>query len=316
MKPQPNALHQSCALYIGVDVAKASLALNFPGFKDEYPNTHKGHLAIINKLPKGAHIVMESTGGYQRAFVRALHAQSVPVSVVNARQVRDFAKATGQLAKSDAIDAKIITRFAQSIKPQANKRPTPNELKLEEMMSRRQQLVELCNIEGNRLEHYFDAQIIKAAKKLLAYLKAQIKKIEAMAKELIEADALLKTKAERLMLIPGVGLVTSASLLAFMPELGRLKRNQAAALVGVAPFVCDSGTERGRRHIWGGRAHLRALLYMSALHAMMRNRVLKEFYQRLKAAGKPSKVAITAVMRKLIVLLNHLLANPDFSLAS
>jgi len=316
MKPQPNAPHQSSALYIGVDVAKATLALNFPGFKDEYPNTHKGHLAIINMLPKDAHVVMESTGGYQRAFVRALHAQSIPVSVANARQVRDFAKATGQLAKSDAIDAKIITRFAQSIKPRPDKRPTPNELKLEEIMNRRQQLVELCNIEGNRLEHYFDPQIIKAAKKLLAYLKAQIKKIEAMAKELIEADALLKTKAERLMLVPGVGLVTSASLLAFMPELGRLKRNQAAALLGVAPFVCDSGTERGRRHIWGGRAHLRALLYMSALHAMMRNRVLKEFYQRLKAAGKPSKVAITAVMRKLIVLLNHLLANPDFSLAS
>ncbi len=315
MKPQPNAIHQS-ALYIGVDVSKATLALSFPGFRDEYPNTHKGHLAIINKLPAGAHIVMESTGGYQRAFVRALHAQSVAVSVVNARQVRDFAKAMGQLAKSDAIDAKIITLFAQSIKPRPDKRPTPNEFKLEEIMSRRQQLVELSNIEGNRLEHYFEGQIIKDAKKLLAHLKAQIKKLETMAKEIIEADAPLKAKAERLMLVPGVGLVTSASLLAFMPELGRLKRNQAAALLGLAPFVCDSGTERGRRHIWGGRAHLRALLYMSALHAMIRNRHLREFYQRLKAAGKPSKVAITAVMRKLIILLNHLLANPDFSLAS
>jgi len=134
-------------------------------------------------------------------------------------------------------------------------------------------------------------------------------------KALIAAAESFKSKAERLTQIPGVGLVASASLLAFMPELGKLKRNQAAALLGLAPFVCDSGNERGRRHIWGGRAHLRSVLYMSALHAMFKNRQLHEFYERLKAAGKPGKVAITAVMRKLIVLLNHILKYPDFVLA-
>ena len=183
-------------------------------------------------------------------------------------------------------------------------------------MNRRQQLVELLNIEGNRLEHYFEREIATDAKALIAHLKTKIKKLETMAKELIEADALLKTKVERLTQIKGVGLITSASLIAFMPELGRIHRNQAAALVGVAPFVCDSGTERGKRHIWGGRAHLRKLLYMCALHAIGKNRVLKEFYQRLKAAGKPSKVALIAVMRKLICLLNHMLRNPNFALAT
>jgi len=220
------------------------------------------------------------------------------------------------LAKSDAIDADVITRFAQSIQPAPDRELTQNELKLEEVMNRRQQLVELLNIEGNRLEHYFEREIATDAKALIAHLKTKIKKLETMAKELIEADALLKTKVERLTQIKGVGLITSASLIAFMPELGRIHRNQAAALVGVAPFVCDSGTERGKRHIWGGRAHLRKLLYMCALHAIGKNRVLKEFYQRLKAAGKPSKVALIAVMRKLICLLNHMLRNPNFALAT
>jgi len=183
-------------------------------------------------------------------------------------------------------------------------------------MTRRGQLVTLHNIESNRLEHYFDARIAKDARKMLASIKTQIKKLDAMAAELIAADEALQYKANRLTQVEGIGPVTSASLLAFMPELGNLKRNQAAALMGLAPFVCDSGTERGRRHVWGGRSHVRAALYMSALHAMIRNPVLRKFYQRLKAAGKPSKVAITAVMRKLIVLLNHLLAKPNFLLAS
>jgi len=259
---------------------------------------------------------MESTGGYQRAFVRTLHAHDIAQSVVNARQVRDFAKSMGQLAKSDAIDAGIITLFAQSMKPRADKKPTPNQFTLEEIMTRRGQLVALCNIESNRLEHYFEPRIAKDAKKLLASIQTQIKKLDAMATELIAADDVLKHKASRLTQVEGIGPVTSASLLAFMPELGNLKRNQAAALLGLAPFVCDSGTERGRRHVWGGRSHVRAALYMSALHAMIRNPVLSKFYKHLKAAGKPSKVAITAVMRKLIVLLNHLLAKPDFLLAS
>jgi len=316
MNPQPNTINAPAPVYIGVDVSKATLALNFPGFSGEYPNTLKGHRAIIKRLPKQAHIVMESTGGYQRAFARALQAQSVAVSVVNARQVCNFARALGQLAKSDAIDAEVITRFAQSIKPEGDRELTQSELKLEEIMNRRQQLVELCNIEGNRLEHYFESEIAEDAKALIAHLQAKIKKLETMAKEIIEADAILKAKVERLTQVKGVGLITSASLIAFMPELGRLKRNKAAALVGVAPFVCDSGAERGKRHIWGGRAHLRKLLYMCALHAIGKNRLLKEFYQRLKSAGKPSKVALTAVMRKLICLLNHMLKNPNFSLAS
>jgi transposase len=320
--PLNSSLHDA-TFYIGVDVAKATLAFACAGLKAEYPNSAKGHLAILKDIQRylkssnaKIHVVMESTGGYQRPFLRFLHTHSIAVSVVNARQVRDFAKAMGQLAKSDAIDAGIITSFAQSKRPQPDRCPCANELKLEEIMSRRQQLVALCNIEGNRMEHYFEAKIIKSAQKLLDSLKAQIKEPDAMAKELIEADQILKAKAERLAQAPGVGPVTCANLLAFMPELGKISRNQAAALVGVAPFVRDSGTERGKRHIWGGRSHLRTLLYMNSLHAITKNRVLKEFYQRLKAKGKPSKVALIAVMRKLIIILNQLLANPNFSLAN
>jgi len=316
MNTPKNPSDPPAAVYIGIDVAKATLALAHPGLKPEYPNTLKGHAAIIKALPPNAHVVMESTGGYQRAFVRSLHTHEVTLSVVNARQVRDFAKSMGQLAKSDNIDAAIITLFAQSKKPRADKKPSPNQFALEEIMTRRGQLVTLHNIESNRLEHYFEARIAKDARKMLASIKTQIKKLDAMAAELIAADETLQYKANRLTQVEGIGPVTSASLLAFMPELGNLKRNQAAALLGLAPFVCDSGTERGRRHVWGGRSHVRAALYMSALHAMIRNPVLRKFYERLKAAGKSSKVAITAVMRKLIILLNHLLAKPDFLLAS
>jgi len=301
--------------YVGIDVAKKDLAVSGQNMKKIYTNTPLGHAWLIKALPANAHVVMEATGGYERALTLALHAQNIPVSVVNPRHVRDFAKAMGQLAKSDNIDAQIIVAFAQTKRPAADQAPSSSLIELEELMARREQLVALRTIEKNRQEHHRLKLLQVRSQKLLITIKLQIEELEQKASELIAADALLKTKRARMLQVEGIGEITVASVLAFMPELGSVSRAQAAALLGVAPFVCESGMERGKRHIWGGRANVRTCFYMAAMTAMRDNRVLREFYQRLRAAGKPGKVAIIAVMRKLICLLNHLLKKPDFLLA-
>lgn len=302
-------------VYIGIDVAKKTLAVCGKGMKKEYTNTPMGHAWLIKALPENAHIVMEATGGYERGISLALHAAEIPLSVLNPRHVRDFAKAMGQLAKSDNIDAKIITQFAQARKPAADDAPSQTQIELEEIMARRAQLVELRSMEVNRREHHRLKLLKVRAEKLIITIDLQIEELEAKARELIANEATLKSKRERMLQVEGIGEITAASVLAFIPELGTLTRGQAAALLGVAPFVCESGMERGKRHIWGGRANMRACFYMAAMTAMRDNRILREFYNRLRDAGKPGKVAIVAVMRKLICLLNHMLKNPHFSLA-
>lgn len=302
-------------VYVGIDIAKKTLAVSAAGMKKEYTNTPLGHAQLIKALPEAAHVVMEATGGYERALCLSLHANAITVSVVNPRHVRDFAKAMGQLAKSDNIDAKMIVLFAQAKHPASDQAPPQSIVELEELMARREQLVALRTIELNRKEHHRQKLIKVRADKLIITLEVQIEEIEAKVREVIENEASLKAKRARMLQVEGIGEITVASVLAFVPELGCVGRGQAAALVGVAPFVCESGMERGKRHVWGGRANVRTCFYMAALTAIRDNRILRDFYKRLRAAGKPGKVAIVAVMRKLVCLLNQLLKNPDFALA-
>jgi transposase len=302
-------------VYIGVDVSKATLALDGLGICREFPNTPAGHAQIIEAFSDDAHVVMEATGGYEREFAMALHRAQRQVSVANPRHVRDFAKAMGQLAKTDKIDAKMIARFADSKRPAPDAAPPLSQLRLAEMVSRREQLLAVRLAESNRLEHHGLSEVRTQAKAMIALINRQIAKLEKLIAKEIAADEVLQKKFERLCEVEGVGFITAATLLASMPELGRVNRKQAAALIGVAPFACDSGKDKGKRRIWGGRAALRGVLYMAALSASNRNPVLKAFYGKLRADNKPFKLAIVAVMRKLIVLLNRLLSKPDFVLA-
>lgn len=302
-------------VYIGVDVSKLILAVAGPGLRPEYPNTPQGHSAIIKALPSGAHVVMEATGDYQREFVLALHRAAFKVTVANPRHVRDFAKAMGELAKTDKIDAAMIARYAASKSPEPEPVPSMAQLRLAELVVRRAQLVETRVMEGNRLEHHSTPEVRKQAQKTIKFFDQQIAGIEKLIAKEIAADEALRAKFERLCQVDGVGNIVAATLLAHMPELGKVSRNEASALLGVAPFACDSGPRKGTRQIYGGRPAARAAVYMAALTAARKNPILKALYKKLRAT-KPFKVAIVAVMRKLIMLLNHLLANPDFSLAS
>jgi len=305
-----------CPAYVGVDVAKATLAVCGPGMKKLHTNTPLGHAGLLKALPPNAHVLMEATGGYERALALALHAQAIPVSVLNPRHVRDFAKAMGQLAKSDRIDAQMIVAFAQAKRPAVDTPPSQSLIELEELMARREQLVALRTMEKNRQEHHRQKLLQVRADKLLITINLQIEELEQKVQQIIHADPELKHKRQRMLQVEGIGEITVATVLAFMPELGTITRAQAAALLGVAPYVCESGMERGKRHVWGGRANVRTCFYMAAMTAMRDNRVFREFYQRLRTAGKPGKVAIVAVMRKLVCLLNHLLKNPNFLLAN
>jgi transposase len=302
-------------VYIGVDVSCDSLAVHGPGLKPSYPNSPQGFAPLIKALPPGAHVVLEATGGYQLPLVLALHDHMVPVSVLNGRHVRDFAKAMGRLAKTDKVDAALIAQFAQAKKPLADTPPSASQLRLAELVCRRQQLVELHLAESNRLIHLRLPEVRSQLKRLLAAIKRDISSLSSLIEKCIASDPCLDAKCKRLCLLEGIGLISAATLLALMPELGSLSRARAASLTGLAPFARDSGFTQGKRRICGGRAAVRKALYMPSLTAIVRNAFLKRFYRRLISAGKPAKLALCAVMRKMICLLNLLLKNPDFSLA-
>ena len=303
-------------VYIGVDVCKAFLSVQSAHSAFEVLNTAAGHKALIKKLPAGAHLVLEATGGYQRELELRLHQEKIAVSVINPRRARDFARAQGRLAKTDKIDAAVLRDFGSSLRPAPNAAPTAAQIELSELVSRRDQLVRLRVIEKNRTEHHCLQKVRSQAAKILRLIDKQIAEIQVWISQAIAAQQSLQNKAQRLQQVQGVGATTAACLLAYMPELGSLNRCQAAALLGVAPLNSDSGPCRGHPHIRGGRHALRSSLYMAALCAAHHNPKLSLFYQRLRARNKPSKVALTAVMRKLIILLNHILKNPSFQLAS
>ncbi len=294
------------ALSIGIDVAKDALDVGTSA--DESWRCANDPDAIGSLLKRWQEvpierIVLEATGGYEAAVVAELAAAGLPVIVVNPRQVRDFAKASARLAKTDRIDAATLVAFAQAIQPE--RRPLKDEQTraLEAVLGRRRQLVGMLVMERQRLA--MAAPIVR--KELQAHIAWLFKRIQASDRELaglLRASPLWREREDLLGQVQGVGKQTILSLCAWLPELGRLKRKTIAALAGVAPFNCDSGTRRGRRRCWGGRAELRAALSMAALNAMRCNPVIRRFYQRLLAAGKPKKVALTACMRKLLTILN------------
>ena len=305
-------------LYSGLDVAKLSLELHLAGKSHPLTNDARGHIGLLKllRLYPGAHVVCEATGGYEQPVLRVLQAASIPISIVEAGRVRYFARAQGLRAKTDPIDAAVLTEYGRTFQPAAAKAHSVPQQQLAELAQRRRQLVQLLIIERNHTEHYVDAFRLRQARQLLKLLTKQVEQCDEAIAAIINQDAGLKHKAERIKAIPGVGPVVAATMLAEMPELGSLTPATAAALAGVAPYNHDSGGQRGVRSIGGGRSAVRNALYMATLTAVRYDRILKEFYQRLLAAGKKPLVAMTACMRKLIILMNRLLKNNDFQLAN
>jgi transposase len=308
---------KNTSVYAGLDIAKASLQLHLQGKACDLPNTTAGYAQLIKRLAAlpGVQVICEASGGYERACVAALHAAAIPVSVLNPARVRQFARASGKLAKTDPIDAAGLTAFGQALTPALTPPRTATELKMAALVTRRTQLLELRVAEAQRADTCADLDLRKLFTSWLAQVEKQIAKVEALLEALLQAQAPLASQVQRLDDISGVGRLTALMLLATMPELGTLNRRQVAALAGLCPYNRDSGQWSGKRSISGGRPEVRRALYMAALSASRNNHLLQPFYDRLIAAGKPGKVALTAVMRKLIILMNHLLKNPNFSLA-
>ena len=304
-------------VYAGLDIAKASLQLHLQNKSYDLPNTPAGHRQLIQRLAAvpDAHIICEATGGYERTVVAALHAAHQPVSVINPARMRQFARASGELAKTDPIDASVLAAFGRAFAPEATAARTSVEIKMAALVTRRAQLIELRVAETLRADTCTDPALGTLFTAWLTQIKKQIAKVEALIEALLAKQTTLANQVQRLDEITGVGRITAVTVLATMPELGQLNRRQVAALAGLCPYNRDSGQWAGKRCINGGRAEMRRALYMAALSASRSNHLLKPFYDRLIAAGKPAKVALTAVMRKLIVLMNHLLKNPEFALA-
>jgi transposase len=305
-------------MFTGLDIAKSSLQLHLAKEFHSLNNDTAGHRQLIKLLRahRSVQVVCEATGGYEKSVLRALHTAGIPVSLLEAGRVRHFAKAKGLRAKTDPIDAAVLTEYGATFAPPPTPMPATEQRQLSELTTRRRQLLDLKVVETNRAEHYSDPFSRKQSGQLLALLQKQIAQCDDQIAQLIARDETFQAKAQRLDAIPGVGAATIATVLAEMPELGRISDHAAAALAGVAPYNDDSGDLNGPRHIAGGRKAVRCALYMAALSAVRHDRILKDFYLRLKAAGKKPIVALTACMRKLIVLMNRLLKNPNFQLAN
>lgn len=309
-------MNQNPQTFIGIDVAKDSfdVAVQPQAKRFQAEADAKGIRRLIKKLSKEEQclIVVEATGGYERHLVAELIAADFQVALVNPRQVRDFARGIGQLAKTDALDAHILAQFARIVQPRPLEKKPQNQDELKQLVTRRRQLLNLKSMETQRLEQTDQKLAQESIHKLLQVTQKQIEQLDEEIKRLIQSDGDWKYKAKLLNSVPGVGAVTIASLLAELPELGSLNRQEAAALVGVAPFNRDSGKFQGRRAVWGGRAGIRSTLYMAALTARTHNPVIRDFSQRLQQSGKIFKVEITACMRKLLVILNTLIKNDTY----
>lgn len=294
---------------LGIDVAKAQLDLADPSGTTtrRIANTALAIAALVDELVRDppSLIVVEATGGYEMALVSALQQARLPVAVINPRQARDFARASGRLAKTDAIDARILAQFGAALHPAPLPPIDPSQTALAALVARRRQLVDMLIAERNRLEHAADA-IQGWINDHIAMLKTQLAQTDAAIALTVEASADLHRRREILTSVKGVGPLTAAVLLAELPELGAIGHKQIAALVGVAPINHDSGTQRGQRHIAGGRPSVRCALYMATLVAVRYNPTIKAFYRRLRDSGKRAKVALVAAMRKLISILNAL----------
>jgi transposase len=295
--------------WIGIDVSKASLdvAVSPTGEAWQTDRTPAGLSSLVDRVRalRPERIVLEATGGYEAVVAAALATNDLPVVIVNPRQVRDFARATGQLAKTDRIDAQVLAHFAEAIRPEARPLPDATTRALSALVARRRQLQEMLTAEQNRL---MAAAVQDGPEPLreqlgehIDWLRRQLKQLDDDLNQQVQSSPLWREREQLLRTIPGIGKIVSATLLSQLPELGQLDRKAIAKLVGVAPLNNDSGTFHGRRRIWGGRAAVRAALYMGALVATRYNPPIRAFYTRLLAAGKPRKVALVACMRKLLL---------------
>jgi transposase len=296
--------------FVGIDVAKSSLdlAVRPAGTHERVPNDEAGIAQLVARLQplRPALVVLEATGGLEAPLAGALVAAGLAVVVVNPRQVRDFAKAVGQLAKTDALDAQLLARFAEVVRPAPRPLPDAEAQALSALLARRQQVIAMLVAEQQRLPTTLPA-LRPRVEAHIAWLRQERADLDRELRRRIRASPAWRGNDDLLQSVPGIGPVLATTLIAALPELGRLNRKQSAALVGVAPLNCESGILRGRRIIWGGRGRVRAALGMAARVAVQRNPVIRAFYARLLAAGKPKKVALTACMPKLLLTLNALL---------
>ncbi len=293
----------------GLDVSKATLdlAIEPDGLVQTFSNDTAGYTKLIPLLRKVDLIVVEATGGYERAIVAELAAVNLPVVVINPRQVRDFARAMGQLAKTDRIDAQVLAKFGLAVKPLRRPIPDQQAAAFQARIARRRQIVAMITAEKNRLGQAYDKRVKRSVKCIIKALQTQLDEIDRDMDRLIKDCPAWRDREDLLKGVPGIGDVTARTLIAELPELGNCSRQEIAALVGVAPINRDSGMFRGQRHTWGGRAQVRSALYMATLVATRFNPVIKEHYNRLLEVGKAKKVALVACMRKLLTILNAMI---------
>ena len=299
--------------FVGIDVSKSTLDVCIePAVQTlhvAYDEAGIKQIVVRLKEVNPTLIVMEATGGLEIRIATELASKGLPVAVINPRQARDFAKATGQLAKTDKVDAAVLAEFAKKIHPQVRPLKDADTRALNDMVSRRRQLIDMRVQETLRLGTAASKPLEKSLNKHIAWLDKQIAEIDTdLTKRLRESD-IWRTKDDLLRGIPGVGPVTTLTMLAKCPELGKLNRREIAALIGVAPLANDSGKHCGKRFVWGGRAEVRAVLYMAAVSAIKHNDAIKAFAERLRKTGKPPKVVIVACMRKLLTMMNSMLKN-------
>ena len=300
------------SIYVGVDVSKHRLDVAARPSGDIWEVRHDGsgieELVLSMKSLNPTIVLLEASGGMELRLVSALAVASVPVVVVNPRQVRDFVRATGKLAKTDALDAKVLAHFAEAVHPSACPLPDEDTQAINSLLTRRHQVVSMLVSEKNRLSSCVDA-VRPRIQAHIAWLEQEVSDLDEGLRQALRDSPLWQEKNDLLLSVPGVGEQVSFALLAYLPELGSLNRRQVAALVGVAPFNRDSGSLRGKRTVWGGRARVRCVLYMGALVTSRYNPTIKAFYERLLEAGKPKNVALTACMRKLLTILNSMIKN-------
>lgn len=304
-------------LTAGIDVSKDELELAFHGQKrtQRFANDEAGIADLTEAVRANAphRLALEATGGYERAVVAALHAADLPVSVCNAKRVRDFGRAIGQLAKTDRIDALILARFAHDVAPSCDPKPDKNREKRAELVKRRRQLLKMRSAEAKRLKQTAEPEMAQDIREMIESLNEKIARVEQQLDQATAQDENAQKQSQTLQSVKGVGHQLARSLINELPELGQCSRQRIAALVGVAPFNCDSGQMRGKRAIRGGRGEVRAVLYMATLAARRCNPVIKAHFEHLISQGKEFKVAMTACMRKLLTHLNSLVAEPEDS---
>jgi transposase len=303
-------MKKAAEMFVGIDVSKAWLDIAVHEQEETYrvSNMDAGLTSLVKRLKrlKPVLIVLEATGGFEKLAAAELTHAGLLAVVVNAKRVRDFARATGKLAKTDKLDAKVLAHFAAAVRPPLRSLRSEEEEQLTALLTRRRQILDMLTVEKNRLVTV-RAKMRSDIQTHIQWLTSRLKELDQEIEEFVESSVVWKEKDTLLQSVPGVGPVTSATLLGMVPELGKLNRQEIAALIGVAPVNKDSGKKQGKRRVYGGRADVRSVLYMAALAAKKFNPVIRKFYERLIKHGKEKKVALTACMRKLLVILNAMM---------